>query len=73
MLRSILVFIDTQSWVNKGNEDMGSSLVDLSNSDAEDELEPDDSTIVSIYCAVDYIATSFKEPLEKQGVGLLTL
>ena len=32
MLRSILVFIDTQSWVNKGNEDMGSSLIDLSNS-----------------------------------------
>ena len=71
MLRSILVFSDTQNWVNKGNEDMGSSLIDLSNSDAEDELEPDDSTIASIYGAVDYITTSFKEPLEKQGVGLL--
>ena len=73
MLRSILVFIDTQNWVNKGNEDTGSSLIDLSNSDAEDELEPDDSTIESIYSAVNYITTSFKEPLEKQGVGLLTL
>lgn len=73
MLRSILVFIDTQSWLNKGNEDMGSSLIDLSNSDAEGELEPDDSTMASIYDTVDYITTSFKEPLEKQGVGLLTL
>ena len=73
MLRSILVFIDTQNWVNKGNESMGSSLIGLSNSDAEDELEPDDSTIASIYGAVDYITTSFKEPLQKQGVGLLIL
>ena len=73
MLRSILVLIDTQNWVNKGKEDMGSSLIDLSNSDAEGELEPDDSTIASIYGAVDYITTSFKEPLEKRRVGLLTL
>jgi len=70
LLRSILVFIDTQSWVRNGN-DMGSSLIDLSSSDTE--LEPDDSTMASIYDAVDYITSSFKEPLEKQGVGLLAL
>ena len=80
MLRSILVFIDTQSWLRKGNEsneDIGSSLIDLSNSDAEAaELEPDDSvdsTLASIYNAVNYVSSSFKEPLEKQGNGLLLL
>jgi len=62
LLRSIFVFIDTQSWLRKGNEsneDMGSSLIDLSNPDAEAaELEPGDSvdfTIASIYNAVDYV------------------
>ena len=80
LLRSILVFVDTQSWLCKGNEsneDMGSSLIHLSNPDAEAaELEPDDSvdsTLASIYDVVDYITSSFKEPLEKQGVGLLSL
>ena len=52
--------------VSIGNEDMGSSLIDISNSDAEDELELDNPTMASIHDAVDYITTSFKEPLESK-------
>ena len=51
---------------------MGSSiLVDVEKSDNEDEHE--DTTMASIYDAVDYIFTWFKEPLKKLGVGLLVL
>jgi len=34
MLRSILVFFDTQSWINKDHENVGTSIIEIS-SDSE--------------------------------------
>jgi len=68
LLRSILVFVDTQGWACRSS----CSVVDV---DANDELEPlpPDTTLESILEAADYIFTWFREPLEKLGVGLLVL
>ncbi len=63
ILRSILVFLDTQSWccpvTNTSN-----------NSESEDE---GDVVMAEVLSAVEYITSTFRDPLEAKGIDLLSL
>ena len=65
LLRAILVFLDTQTW-RPLNAVSGES-------DSESESSANDKSLAEVTVAVDFIATTFREPLEAVGVNLLTL
>ena len=59
ILRSILIFLDTQSWCSSVTDD--------------DETDQEDKVLAQILSAVEYITVSFREPLEAKGVDLACL
>ena len=65
LLRTILVFLDTQTW-----HPVVTAAMD---SDAESESSPEDKPLTEVLSAVELIATTFQEPLEAVGVSCLVL
>lgn len=63
LLRSILAFLDTQGWRSPVT-----NTSDSSDSDAEG-----DTVMTEVLSAVEYITSSFREPLEAKGVDLVSL
>ena len=59
ILRNILIFLDTQSWCRPVREDS--------------ETDEEDKVLTQILSAVEYITSSFREPLEAKGVDLACL
>ena len=52
--RSILIFLNTQSWCRPVTEDI--------------ESDEEDKVLTQILSTVEYITSSFREPLEAKGV-----
>ena len=52
--RSILIFLNTQSWCRSVTEDI--------------ESDEEDKVLTQILSTVEYITSSFREPLEAKGV-----
>lgn len=67
LLRSILVFIDTQGWQTKTRIPSDTSEVD------SDETEVVDDVMAEIQSAVEFVASVFREPLQAKNVVLSTL
>lgn len=64
ILRSLLVFLDTQSWAKQSQPV----------TDTEDEFDSnDDCSLAEVKKAVDHIASHFRLPLETKGVSLFSL
>ena len=67
LLRSLLIFLEMQSWAKR-------SRATVTDSDNEDEVDDDDDcSLAEIKESVEYIATHFRLPLEVKGVSLATL
>ena len=67
LLRSLLIFLETQTWVKRSTDVSADSLLD-----DEDTLVTD-SSFVEVKNAVEHIATHFREPLEAKGLLVFTL
>ena len=67
LLRSLLIFFETQSWAKR-------SRATVTDSDNEDEIHDDDNcSLAEVKKSVEYIATHFRLPLEVKGVLFATL
>ena len=70
LLRSLLVFLETQSWAKQSTR--GRHLVADSYSEDDIQIE-EDCSLVEVQACVDHIATHFRLPLEAKGVSIATL
>ena len=61
MLRTILVFLDTKSWLSLASSEVNGS---------DTEEKEDDLALTEIQEAVEYLTSHFREPLEAKGVTL---
>lgn len=67
LLHSLLVFLETQSWLKRSLH-----RTDLAEGD-EDDDDSSDSSLDDVKESVDYLATHFRLPLEAKGIALATL
>ena len=67
LLRALLVFLETQSWLKRSLH-----RTDVAESD-EDDDDSSDSSLDEVKESVDYLATHFRLPLEAKGIALATL
>lgn len=65
LLRGLLVFLDTQSWMKR--------LSLATESDCEGEDDFDDPSLAEVKGAIKLIFVSFKDPLDARGVSLSVL
>ena len=65
LLRSLLVFLETQTWAKR-------SRPPVADSDSEDDID-EDSSLAEVQESVQHIATHFRLPLEAKGVSLISL
>ena len=70
LLRSLLIFLETQSWAKRSRQ---RAQPVSENEDEIDDDDGDDSSLVEIKESVEHIATHFRVPLEAKGVSLATL
>lgn len=71
LLRAILMFLDTQSWMCSDSETEKELLQPDKN--LADELSLADNSLAKVSGAVELIATTFRAPLEAVGINLLVL
>ena len=67
LLHSLLVFLETQTWVKGSTDVSADSLLD------DDDTIPTDSSLTEVKNAVEHIATHFREPLEAKGLLAFSL
>lgn len=66
LLRSLLVFLETQTWMKRTRTSSADSLV-------MDEEDDEDCSLAEVKEAVEYISTHFRLPLEAKGVSFPSL
>ena len=67
LIRALLVFIDTQSWMKKHESPSGPD------SELEDGFDFDDPSLMEVKSAIELIFLSFIDPLEAHDVSLSIL